>query len=70
MITLFDQEYAVEAYAKAYAKDERRTGEIKTTVEMCQDFGTTIEEAVQKLISKFGISRNDSAEYVKEYWKN
>ena len=62
MITLFSQEYAVEAYAK----DEK----IKTAVEMCQEFGTTIEEAVQKLISKFGISRNDSAEYVKEYWKN
>ena len=66
MITLFGQEYAVEAYAK----DERRTGEIKTAVEMCQEFGTSIEEAIQKLISKFGISRNDSAEYVKEYWKN
>ena len=62
MITLFGQEYAVEAYAK----DEK----IKTAVEMCQEFGTTIEEAIQKLISKFGISRNDSAEYVKEYWKN
>ena len=66
MITLFGQEYAVEAYAA----DREKTGMIKNTVEMCQEFGTTIEEAIQKLISKFGISRNDSAEYVKEYWKN
>ena len=66
MITLFGQEYAVEAYAE----DKARTREYKNTVEMCQEFGTTIEEAIQKLISKFGISRNDSAEYVKEYWKN
>ena len=65
MITLFGQEYAVEAYAK----DERRTGEIKTAVEMCQEFGTTIEEAIQKLISKFGLSKKDSTEYVEEYWK-
>jgi hypothetical protein len=61
MITLFDQEYAVEAYA--------RTREYKTTVELCQDFDKTIEEAIQKLMTKFGLSREDSTEYVNEYWK-
>lgn len=65
MITLFGQEYAVEAYAE----DKARTREYKNTVEMCQEFGTTIEEAIQKLVSKFGLSKKDSTEYVKEYWK-
>lgn len=65
MITLFSQEYAVEAYAA----DREKTGAIKNTVEMCQEFGTTIEEAIQKLISKFGLSKKDSTEYVKAYWK-
>ena len=65
MITLFGQEYAVEAYAE----DKARTREYKNAVEMCQEFGTTIEEAIQKLVSKFGLSKKDSTEYVKEYWK-
>ena len=65
MITLFGQEYAVEAYAE----DKARTREYKNPVEMCQEFGTTIEEAIQKLVSKFGLSKKDSTEYVKEYWK-
>ena len=51
-------------------KTNEKLEKLKTAVEMCQEFGTTIEEAIQKLISKFGISRNDSTEYVKEYWKN
>jgi len=65
MISLFSQEYAVEAYAE----DMARNREYKNTVEMCQDFGTTIEEAIQKLMSKFGLSKKDSREYVKKYWK-
>ena len=65
MITLFNQEYAVEAYGA----DKEKTGMIRTTVELCQEFGTTIEEAIQKLISKFGLSKKDSTEYVEEYWK-
>ena len=65
MITLFDQEYAVESYAE----DKARTREYKNTVELCQEFGATIEESIQKLISKFVLSKKDSTEYVKEYWK-
>ena len=65
MITLFGQEYAVEAYAA----DREKTGVIRNTVEMCQEFGATIEEAIQKLIVKFGLSQKDSEDYVEEFWK-
>lgn len=63
MITLFGQEYAVEAYAE----DKARTREYKNTVELCQEFGVSIEEAIQKLISKFGLSKKDSTEYVQSH---
>ena len=65
MITLFNQEYAVEAYAA----DREKTGMIRTTVEMCQEFGVTIDEAIQKIRVKFGLSHKDSEEYVETFWK-
>ena len=65
MITLFGQEYAVEAYAA----DERKTGELKGAVEMCQAFGATIDEAIQKIAAKFGLSKKDSTNCVEKFWK-
>ena len=62
-ITVFTQEYAVEAYAE----DRARTAAYKNTVEMCQEFGATSDETIQKLMTKFGLSRDDSEEYVREF---
>jgi len=65
MITLFGQEYAVEAYAE----DKAKTREMKGAVEMCQEFGATIEEAIQKIAAKFGLSKKDSTDCVEKFWK-
>ena len=62
-ITVFTQDFAVEAYAR----NERRTGEIKTLVEMCQEFGATTDETIQKLMTKFGLSRDDAEGYEREF---
>lgn len=65
MITLFGQEYAVEAYAE----DREKTGELKGAVQMCQNFGASIDEAIRKIAAQFGLSQKDAASYVDEYWK-
>ena len=62
------QEYAVESYAREYAKDQRRLGEIKGIVETCQEFGVTAEETGWKLMDRFGMSVDEAGEWVREYW--
>lgn len=65
MITLFNQEYAVEAYVE----DEKRRSALKAAVEMCQSFGGTIEDAIRRIAAQFGLSQKDSSECVNEFWK-
>ena len=63
------QEYAVESYAREYAKEyARRLGEIKGSVEICQEYGVTAEETVQKLMDRFGMSETEAGQWVREYW--
>ena len=63
------QEYAVESYAKEYAKEYARTaGEIKGSVEICQDYGVTVEETVQKLMDRFEMDETEAGQWVREYW--
>ncbi len=42
---------------------------IRTTIEMCQDFGISTEETIQKLINKFSLSKERAKNKVQEYWK-
>ena len=60
-MTLFDQNKAVELYAK-----ER---EIRGIVETCQEFGTPIKDIISHLSKRFGITPDESADQVKTYWK-
>ena len=43
---------------------------IKSSVELCQEFGLSISDAVEKLISKFGLSESASLEKAQQYWKS
>lgn len=65
-------EQAVEQVAKrAKQAVEQADNEaaIRTTIEMCQDFGISTEETIQKLIDKFSLSKERAKNKVQEYWK-
>ncbi|MBQ7220853.1 MAG: hypothetical protein IJS28_07740 [Synergistaceae bacterium] len=66
MKMLFDQDYA----SMVYGREQRKLGRIENTIEMCQDFGTSISEAIRRLVAKFGLSQEEAAEYVHEFWRS
>ena len=64
MTMLFDQEYAVNAYAKEYAKER----ELKTAIEFCQEFGQTFAATVKKVAEKFNLPLDVAEKNVQTYW--
>ena len=40
---------------------------VRSAVEMCQEFGATMAEAVEKIIKKFNLSEEDAIDKVKEF---
>lgn len=77
MITLYDEQEIMERYVESEVAEaveqavEQADSEaaIRTTIEMCQDFGISTEETVQKLIDKFSLSKEMAENKVQEYWK-
>ncbi len=39
-----------------------------SAVEMCQECGITMTDAVKKIIRKFNLSEDDATSKVKEFW--
>ena len=66
MQMLFDQAYATEVYTREQVK----IGKIETTVEMCQRFGKSIDEAIRMLAEDFGLAVKEATEYVHEFWRS
>ena len=73
MTILFDQDYAVSAYARELEKLGKiqgiKEGKIQGVIEMCKDFGSSVKDTVQKIIEKFNLSEDDATRYVNEFWK-
>ena len=59
MITLFDQEYATEQYAKS-----QRICEAITLYH--EEMHLTPTEIIQKIMSRFGLKKNEAEKYVEE----
>ena len=76
MMAMFDQEYAVDAYANERyydgldkgRREGRNEGKIQGAVEMCKNFGASFNETVTKIASQFGLSFEDSTACVKKLW--
>ena len=68
MITLYDEQEIMERYVESEVAADSEAA-IRTTIEMCQDFGISTEETVQKLIDKFSLSKEMAKNKVQEYWK-
>ncbi len=69
MITLFSQEYAVDAYAKESREEGREEGKLQATIEMCQEIGHSYEETVARVMRKYGLQRDAAEKYMNDYWK-
>ena len=62
MMLLFDHDYMVKAYSEHKAKIQA----IKYAVEMCQDFGLSIEKAIHRVAVKFGLTEEKVSHYLQE----
>ena len=60
MTMLFDQEYAVNAYAKEQ--------QLKTAIEFCQELGQTFHDTVKKVAAKFNLPLDVAENNVRSYW--
>lgn len=65
MMQLYDQEEIMRVHDIGVARDSA----IRTVVEMCQDFGMTFMDAVEKVAVKFSFSKERAEREVIEYWK-
>ena len=61
---LFDQKYIM----RAYAIENKRVGEIKGIIDMCKEFGKSLDFAIQKIVANVGLSERQAAEYANKYW--
>lgn len=65
MMQLYNQEEIIRVHDIGAARDSV----IRTVVEMCQDFGMTFMDAVEKVSVKFSFSKERTEREVIEYWK-
>ena len=49
------------------AKAEKR-GEVKSQIEMCQEFGVTREETLVRVMQKYELNENTARDYMNQYW--
>jgi len=72
MMALFDQEEVFRVYVKETVKEavaEAVESSICKAIEMCQEFGLSITDAIARIASKFNLSQEDSKEMVERFWK-
>lgn len=66
MMQLYDQEEIMRVHVQSKCKDAA----IQATVEMCQEFGLSFADVVDKIAKKFSMSYERAESEVKEYWQD
>lgn len=64
MVALYDEQEVMDRYVAS----EKKESEIKATVKMYHFFGRSIEEAIDGLVSQFGLSEESAEEKANQYW--
>ena len=62
----------IESESERLVRIGREDGEekgIRSLIELCQEFGLSISDTVEKLTSKFELSESESLAKVNQYWK-
>ena len=63
---LYDQEEIMRVYVQSKCRDAA----IQAAVEMCQEFGVSFADTVDKVAKKFSMSHERAEEEIKEYWQD
>jgi len=66
MMQLYDQEEIMRVHVQSKCKDAA----IQATVEMCQEFGLSFADVVDKIAKKFSMSYERAEDEVREYWQD
>lgn len=69
MLTIFDEETIMRNHIRSERREAATKAAIQNAVEMCQDFGVSFSDAIEKLISKFGLPEEEAEEAVQKYWQ-
>lgn len=64
MMQLYDREEIMRVHDIGIARDSA----IRTAVEMCQEFGMTFIDTVERIAAKFTLSQEKAEQEVREYW--
>ena len=64
MMQLYDREKIMRVHDIGIARDSA----IRTAVEMCQEFGMTFIDTVERIAAKFTLSQEKAEQEVREYW--
>ena len=67
MITLFDQEYATEQYAKSQRAEGRQEGAICEAITLYhEEMHLTPTEIIRKIMDRFDLEKAEAEKYVEE----
>ena len=65
MLTLFDEEKIM----RNYIRSEREEASVQSAIETYQEVGILFDDVVEKLMDRFGMSREKAVEEARQYWK-
>lgn len=68
VITMFDVLFDQKYIMRMYALENKRLGEIRGIVDMCKEFGKSLDYAIQRIVAKFKLSEEKAAEYANKCW--
>ena len=68
MMSLFDKEEIFDTFIYNVAKESEEKGRIISTIEMCKEFGISFSDTVNKISSKFSLTKSEAENKVKECW--
>ena len=63
----YDEEKTLRMFREEGYEDGERNGKIQATIEMCLEFNLSSDAIVQKLMTKFQLSKNQAQEYLDNY---
>ena len=63
----YAEEKTMRMFRKECYEDGERNGKIQATIEICLEFNLSLDAIVQKLMTKFQLSKNQAQEYLDNY---
>ena len=68
MDLLFSDDFILEAYGLEKWQEGETHGRLQGMIEICKKFGTSIGKTIKIVAESLGLSEEESAKYVHEFW--